>query len=255
MIKTRRNFLRKVTAFSFLASIPRIGLSKNLFTNHGEFSSVIQIGGQNTSRFGLPNSLDGLILSRRFPSGKDGTSSRSIDSSSELVRLNDDSKFSNSNHELNKFSSVTNDSVIEPIYSNQSELQTSNFLIREIGGLKTGILGAILSQDSTDFDQQVNQINGFVSKLKKELNCQKVFCLIKTIPDSQERTLIEHFTRQTSGVSQVFFSLSYEEEKPNVLKNIQNASGSSVFLSINQSKNSDISQIGFRGAMIEYSNH
>jgi hypothetical protein len=254
MTKTRRNFLRKVTAFSFLASIPGIGLSKNIFSNQKEFSSVTQIGGLNTSRFGLPHSSDGLILSRRFSSGKDGIASRIIDSSSELVRLNDHSKFSNPNHELKKFSSVTNESVIEPISTNQSELQTSNFLIREIGGFKTGILGVVIPHDSADFDIKVNQINGFVSQLEKEFNCQKVFCLVKTTPDSQKRTLIERFTRQTSGVSQVFCN-SYEDEKPSVLKSIQNASGSSVLLSLNQYKNSDISEIGLSGGLIGYSNH
>ncbi|WP_075349704.1 hypothetical protein [Algoriphagus marinus] len=256
MTKTRRNFLRKVTAFSFLASIPGIGLSKNLFSNQEDFSSVTQIGGLNTSRFGLPHSADGLILSRRFSSGKDGTSSINIDSSSELVRLNVHSKFSDPNHALNEFSTVKNESIIEPISAHQSDLQSSNFLIRKIGGFKTGIIGLVLPLDSADFDKKVDQINGMVSQLKKEFNCQKVFCLIKTTPDFQEKTLVERFTRHTSGVSQVFCSLSYEDKKASVLKSIQNASGSSVLLSLNQYKNSDISEIGLSGGgLIGYSNH
>lgn len=255
MAKTRRNFLRKVTAFSFLASIPGIGLSKNLLESQAGFSSVLQIGGLNASRFGLPHSLDGLVLSRDFSSEKNRGDLRSFDSSSELIRLGDHSNPSYSQQELNAFSSAVNQATIEPYSVSQGALKKSNFLIRQIGGLKIGILGVVIPNDTVDFDKRVDKINGIVAHLKKAYSCQQVFCLAKPPPSSKELALVERFAQQTSEVSQVFCSLSQEDKKPSVLQSMRNADGRSVLLNLNQYKSSDLSEIGFSGALIEYSNH
>lgn len=251
MATTRRDFLREIAAVSVLAGIPGIGLAKDLFKDRANYLAVLHIGGLNTNSFGLPSSFDGLMLTKRFLEKQDIGVLRSKDLSSEMIMIKTGPKSSQSNKEPEDQTSSSNIFEIEPIGVDQIELQKSNYLIREIGDLQTGIIGLALQAYDSNFYEKVDQVNEFASRLKTELGCKKIFCLLKTVSNAEEKALVEHFTQLTTEVTQVFCNVGYEDKKTSMLKSIFNAKGSSVLLSLNQKKNPDILQIGFRESFIE----
>ena len=247
MTKSRRSFLKEIATVSVFASLPGVGFSNLASRTQVNYSTVLQVGGKNAKLVNLPAFSEALLLSRNYYEERELHSIGSENSSPELVVLR-------SQHNLSRIgeqNSFRNISEINPLATDQEVMQGSDYLIREIGELKTGIIGIELSGFDSDFYGKVDQVNSFALRLKNQFKCQRIFCMVRVSDHDDGKKLVERFAELTTELSQIFCSIGYDAEKSSQLKSIRTSNGGIVLLSLNHKNQSDISQICFKRGLIE----